>query len=93
MLTITSDALAIIQEQNRPIFLDMPKLIRNCCFELQECPSIRFGEPRDIENYERRVIGDTTVFVPNRMPQISLTIAVSSFLGFKRLVVEGWCFF
>jgi hypothetical protein len=91
MLTITPEALAIIRKQKQPVFLDMPKLITNCCFNLQECPSVRFGEPRKLSDYEQRTIQDVTVFAPHSLPDIPLTITVGSFLGIKRLVLEGWC--
>jgi hypothetical protein len=92
MLTITQDALAMIHKHNKPIYLNMPKLITNCCFDLQECPTIHFGKPHDPSKYNERTIQDITVLVPHGLPKtIPLTITVSSFLGFKRLVLEGWC--
>lgn len=93
MLTITPEALELIRKQDKPIFLELPKLINSCCFDLQECPTIRFGHPWNPHEYEKRKIMDTTVLVPQRLPDVPLTIAVSSFLGIKRLVVEGWCYF
>lgn len=93
MLTLTSDAVALIRNQDKPIFLELPKTITNCCFHFQECPLVRFGEPRNAPDYEKKVIQDVTVFIPSRLPEIPLTIAVSSFLGIKRLVVDGWSFF
>lgn len=90
MLTITPEALAIIHERSQPIFLDLPKLITNCCFSLQECPTVRFGEPRDLSHYEQRTIHDVIVFAPHSLPDIPLSITVSSFLGIKRIVLEGW---
>ena len=92
MLTITPEALAIIRKHKKPIYLNMPKLITNCCFDLQECPTVHFGKPHDISKYNERTIQDITVLVPHRLPNaVPLTITVSSFLGFKRLVLEGWC--
>lgn len=93
MLKITPEALSIIQNQGKPIFLELPKLIRNCCFDLQECPSVRVGEPRNAAGYEKRTVQDVTVYLPRHLPDFPLTIAVSSFLGRKRLVVDGWRFF
>ena len=92
MLTISPEALAIIHKHKKPIYLNMPKLITGCCFDLQECPTIHFGKPHNISKYKERTIQDITVLVPHRLPTtIPLTITVSSFLGFKRLVLEGWC--
>jgi len=92
MLTLTSDAVALIQSQDKPIFLELPKTITNCCFHFQECPVVRFGEPRNTRDYEKKIIHDVTIFIPGRLDEIPLTIAVSSFLGIKRLVVDGWRF-
>jgi hypothetical protein len=47
--------------------------------------------PRDGSGYEDRTLQDVLVRVPRGFPDDpALTIAVSRFLGFKRLVVEGW---
>jgi hypothetical protein len=92
MLTISPDALAIIQSRKQAIFLDMPKLISTCCFDVQECPTVRFGQPRNPSEYVEKTIQDVTVFVPHRLPNtFPMTITVSSFFSIKRLVVEGWC--
>jgi hypothetical protein len=91
MLTITQGALEIIRERREPIFLEVPKRVSACCFSLQECPMVRFGVPRDGPGYEDRTLQDVLVRVPRGFPDDpALTIAVSRFLGFKRLVVEGW---
>ena len=90
MLTLTPDAVALIQSKDKPIFLELPKTITNCCFDFQECPVVRFGEPRNMRDYEKKIIHDVTIFVPSRLREIPLTITVSSFLGLKRLVVDGW---
>ena len=92
MLTISPEALAIIRNRKQSIFLDMPKLISSCCFDFQECPSVRFGKPHNISEYDEKTIQDITVFVPHRLAaDFPLTITVSSFFSIKRLVLEGWC--
>lgn len=92
MLTITPEALAMIHKHKKPIYLSMPKLITSCCFDLQECPTVHFGMPHDMSKYKERTIQDVTVLVPHALPPtVPLTVTVSSFLGFKRLVLEGWC--
>jgi len=93
MLIITPEAVSIIVKQNNTIFLEMPKLIRNCCFDLQECPSVRIGEPRNTKDYDRKIVQGVTVFLPRHLPEFALTVTVSSFFGRKRLVVDGWRFF
>ncbi len=91
MLTITPEALIIIQKKNQPVFLEMPKLITNCCFNLQECPTVHFGEPKNISDYEAKTINNVTVFAPHVLPDIPLKITVMNFFGIKKLVLDGWC--
>jgi hypothetical protein len=93
MLTITPEALAIIHNRKKSIFLDMPKLVSSCCgLDVQECPAVRFGKPHNPSEYEEKTIQDVTVFVPRRLPNtFPLTITVASFFSIKRLVLEGWC--
>lgn len=90
MITITEEAVDFIRRKQNTLFLELPKLIVNCCFSLQECPTVRFGEPRDQAHYEKKVIQGTTVFVPKNISEIPLTISLSSFIGIRRLVIEGW---
>jgi hypothetical protein len=90
MLTISPQALTYIQKQNKPLFLDIPPVI-SCCLHLKESPTVRFGEPHDPANYKEQIIQGVIVFVPNELPEIPLSIQLSSFLGIKRLIVDGWC--
>jgi len=91
MLTITQGALEIIRKRRKPVFLELPRAVDACCYRLQECPMVRFGVPRDGSKYEDRTLQDVLVRVPRGISdEAALTIAVSNFLGFKRLVVEGW---
>ncbi len=90
MLTIAKDAQAMITEKGDSIFLDMPKTITSCCFDYQECPTVRFGEPHDPARYDVKTINGVTVYVPHRLPNDPLEIGISSFLGIKRLVLRGW---
>jgi hypothetical protein len=90
MLTLSREAAEIIRRQGKSVFLDMPKAITGCCFDLQECPTVRFGTPRDPEAYLSLDIDGIPVFVPRVIADINLSIEVASFLGCKRLIVEGW---
>lgn len=90
MLTITSQAQSYIKAQNKAIYLELPPKI-DCCIHLQEAPIIRLGLPRDLSAYERPIaIDDIDVYVPLDFIDIDLTITLASFLGFKRLAIEGW---
>ncbi len=93
MLTISSEALKLIKDKNKPIFLDMPPHIKaGCCVNLQECPVVRFGAPHDPENYVQKVIQGVQILLPRRFPtDRELTITVSSLFGMKKIVLEGWC--
>jgi hypothetical protein len=90
MLTISDEALAMIELKNEPIFLDMPKTITSCCFDFQDCPTVRFGVPKNVSCYDKETIRDIPVYIPHRLPENPLEIAVANFLGLKRLVIKGW---
>ncbi|HTZ18170.1 MAG TPA: CC/Se motif family (seleno)protein [Dissulfurispiraceae bacterium] len=93
MLTIAPEAVEYIQQLGKPVFLELPKIITGCCFDFQECPSVRSGAPRDSGNYEKRFIQDVTVFVPVGLPEIPLVIKIRNILGIKSLIVDGWRYF
>ncbi|WP_414714901.1 CC/Se motif family (seleno)protein [Sporomusa sp.] len=58
--------------------------------DLRESPAVRLGQPRNPENYNLEEIRGIMVYIPHELPNIPLTIALSSFFWFKRLVIEGW---
>jgi len=93
MLTINPEARAIIEAEKRPLYLDMPRaLTGRCCYSLQESPTVRFGSPHDPENYIHATVDGIRMMLPRRFPMDKdLTLTVASFLGIRRLVVEGWC--
>jgi hypothetical protein len=92
MLSISSDALEIIRKRGGTIHLDLPPAIRGgCCVAIQECPEVRFGPPRHPRDYQECAIQGITVHVPRRMlPERDYTLTVSSLLGFRWVVLEGW---
>ncbi len=95
MLSIHPDALGLIRERKGAIWLDLPPVVQGgCCLpSLQECPVIRFAPPRDAarQQYQAQEIQGVTVHVPRQMPREGdFTIRVSSFLGMKRVVLDGW---
>lgn len=95
MISISPQALAIIRERKQPIHLDLPPVVTGgCCLpSIRECPVIRFGPPRSSprKHYSVQSIDGITVHVPRGMPEEgNFTITVSSFLGIKRVVLEGW---
>jgi hypothetical protein len=91
LVSISNEAQDFIRQKEKPVYLEMHKEILNCCMQFQECPVVRWGIPRDLQNYEKMDIGDSSVFIPHRLPEdMPFTIILSSFLGFKRLVLDGW---
>lgn len=89
MLSIHPEAAAFIRERNCPVYLDIPPLI-GCCIHLKESPAVRFGAPRDPKNFEERSIDGLTVFVPRELPEQPLTIVLSKFFSYRKLMVSGW---
>jgi len=91
MITISEEALALIEEKESPLFIDIPHAVRGCCFEMTECPAVRFGEPRQLAGYTRQTIQNATVYVPCGFPENgAYVIRRRSFFGCKRLVLSGW---
>ncbi len=90
MLTIAPEALVFIEGKQQSIYLDMPPIISNCCMTLREKPSVRFGQPRDMQSYVEKTIQGVTIFLPHDLPEIPLTITVSRFFWQTRLAIEGW---
>jgi hypothetical protein len=91
MISITDEALGIIRKRAQPVYLELPKRVTGCCFHIQECPSVRFGKPREISKYNEKTIQGVPLLVPNGLPEDRpLTLTVSRFLGISKLVVDGW---
>jgi len=64
--------------------------VQGAAFPIKPGPSVRFGNPHDPQNYRQETIEGMTVFVPRELPEVPLRINLNAFMGFKRLVVEGW---
>ena len=90
MISVSPEAAEIIRKQGNTVFLDLPKAIATCCFDFQESPTVRIGAPHDKDAYIFADIEGITVYLPRVIAGIELSIEVASFLGFKRLIVEGW---
>ncbi len=89
MLTITEEAKTHALEKGGVIFLEYI-VVQGCCIPYQPEPTVRMGEPHNPRQFRRVVLEGITVFIPHDLPEVPLVIKVSAFLGFKRLVVEGW---
>jgi hypothetical protein len=48
------------------------------------------GKPHNPDQYRQEKIDGVTVFVPYALPRVPLVVHLSTFMGFKRLVVDGW---
>jgi hypothetical protein len=90
MLAVTAEAAQYVKNRNQPIRLEQSPCIDACCFQLQEAPTAKFGPPAKPEEYVEHNIEGITVFVPRAIDAMTLTLTLSSFLGFKRLCIEGW---
>lgn len=91
MISISDDALALIKEKQSPLFINIPHTVSGCCFEVTDCPSISFGEPKNLSEYTKQTVQNATVYVPGCFPENGdYVIRAKSFFGFKRLVLSGW---
>ncbi len=95
-LSITPDAMEFIRSRDTSVHLEPTAIITTaCCAQsFQDRPAVRLGPPpQDTDGmFAIQSVGDVTVFVPPevRVHRRSMRIVLSSFLGLKRLVLEGW---
>ena len=89
MLDITPEAVQFILNRNCPFHIDVPPAI-NCCIHLVDTPTIKSGEPRDIGQFDKVSFENATVYVPKDFPDHPMRISITSFLGRKKLVLDGW---
>jgi hypothetical protein len=90
MLTITPEAKAYALDKGGSLFLELVTVTGGCCIPYQPEPAVRLGKPRKQDQYRQETIDGLTVFIPHRLPEEELVIAMASFLGFKKLVIDGW---
>ena len=91
MIKISEDALAYVEERNSPLFIDVPYKVSGCCFDMTECPAVRFGAPAKSAEYTKQTLQGVTLYIPNCLSDHgTLTIRTRRFLGFRSLVIDGW---
>jgi hypothetical protein len=91
MLTIAPDARTYALNNGGTLFLEYFALwTGGCCIPYQPEPSVRLGKPYNQDKYRQETIDGLTIFIPHELPEVPLLITMSSFMGIKRLVVEGW---
>ena len=88
MLTLSAEAKDYALENGGTMFLGYI-VVGDCCIPYQPEPSVRMGKPHNPERYLQEKIDGVTAFVPHSLPKVSLVVQLSTFMGFKRLVVDG----
>lgn len=95
-LSISPAAVEFIHARDKSVHLEPTAIITTaCCAQsFQDRPTVRFGPPPEgqLGMFVVQSVDDVTVFVPpevgvHRRP---MKIVLASFLGLKRLVLEGW---
>ena len=89
MLTLTESALVYILARRQPVFLEMPIIVGGD-ITIRESPAVRWGKPKNPQNYQMLLIEGVEIYIPHDLPKIPLRIAVSRFLWLRWLAVEGW---
>jgi len=89
MLTLSPEARSYALENGGTMFLEYI-IVGDCCVPYQPEPSVRMGKPHNPDQYRLESIDGVTVFVPYTLPVVPLVVQLSTFMGFKRLVVNGW---
>jgi len=90
MLTVTPEAKAYVLDKGGSLFLEHVTVTGSCCIPYQPEPAVRLGKPRKQDQYRQETIDGLTVFIPHGLPEEELIIGMASFLGFKKLVIDGW---
>ena len=90
MLTITPEARTYTLEKGGSLFLEYVTVTGGCCIPYQPEPAVRLGKPRNQDQYRQEIIDGLMIFIPRKLPEEELVIGIASFLGFKKLVIEGW---
>ena len=89
MLTFTKEARDFARQKGNIVHLEYLTL-NSCCIPFQPAPTVRFGSPHNPQQYEEETIDGLQVFIPHHLPDVPLEIQLSTFMGIKRLIVEGW---
>jgi hypothetical protein len=95
-LSISPDAVDFIRSRGASVHLEPTAIITTaCCAQsFQDRPAVRFGPPPPgkLGTFVVHSLDDLTVFVPTEVggQRRPLRIVVTSFLGMKRLFLEGW---
>jgi hypothetical protein len=89
MLTVTPEARQYIHDKGGMLYLEYIP-VQGCCIPYQPGPAVQFGRPHNPDKYRLETIDGMTLFVPLELPDVPLQINLNVFVGFKRLVVEGW---
>ncbi len=93
MLRVTPEARMHALNHGGSLFLEYITLRSGCCVPYQPEPIVRLGKPHNEKSYRQETIEDLTVFIPYDLPEEPLLIALNSFMGFKKLVIEGWRYY
>ncbi|SFM97999.1 hypothetical protein SAMN05660284_00189 [Formivibrio citricus] len=91
MLSLSGDALALIEKKQMPVTIGIPPSINGCCIEVTECPSVVFGVPQQMSEYTMQSIQGVVVYVPKCL-NLNRPLAIRSkkIMGIEWLYMDGW---
>lgn len=89
MLTLSPEARNYAIDNGGTLFLEYI-VVGDCCIPYQPEPSVRMGTPHNPEQYVQENVDGVIIFVPRTLPRVPLVVQLNVFMGFKRLVVNGW---
>ena len=90
MLTLNRDAREYALNQGGSLYLEFIVMKSGCCIPYQPEPAVRVGKPYNLDHYRKEDIDGVAVFIPLDLPETPLAITLNVFMGFRKLVVEGW---
>ena len=88
MLILTPEAVQYIKEKNQPIYLDHPPLVGENSQIKIKAPPVKFGTPQNMADFTQSQEQGVTVYLPNGLDVVQITVELSGFLFLKKLMAR-----
>jgi hypothetical protein len=91
MIKVSDKARDHLLKESGALYLFNTRPISLCCGQINFCPSVRPGKPKNINYYKVEIINKIYVYLPQDfLSPYPLTIDLHNCLGIKMVYLEGW---